>query len=1453
MPRIFSLLFLLFAGFALNAQSLQINEFLASNIAKGADEYEEYEDWVEIFNGSAQSIDLAGYYVTDNLNDLTKWQIPGGNPAATVIPAGGYLLLWADDQTFQGATHLPFGLSRSGEDIALVAPDGINVVDAISFSTQHTNISLGRDPGNNANWRFYDVPTPGEANGATNYLGVTSPPLIAFPAGSYNGGFQTEISSTDPQATIRYTLDGHNPEASSFEYQGAIDISGTMALRARAFKDQYIPGEMPSNMYFVDETFTLPVLSVVIDPDDLFDNQFGIYTNYNQEGVEWERPAYNLFLKDGAAAFNIKSGIRIQGRSSRLRPKKSFRLFFKSGYGADRLEYPLFENSSVQSFKNIVLRSGYDDDIQMPTGSLLRDPLTNEHWRGMGELATESNFAILYLNDEYWGIYNLRESVNDHFITDHTGYEDFDLIRYLKQAVDVKAGDLNEFNALYAFIRQNDFSQNAAYQEALQRIDMENFLNLQAMVICAEYRSWLWGVSAYRERTPDSKWRWTIWDMDRTYTNVNWNGFTILNDTTGLEQPNLLVNRLLANQQFKNDYINRIADFLNSRFLPDRVIAKIDSLADHIAPEIPNEASRWSRSVFQWENGVQSLRTFAEGRPAVVRNQLEAYFLVPGWAQLTLNANPQEGQVRINTLQLDSYPWSGQYVQTIPVELEATPMPGFEFVGWSDSNLGNSPVVTVTLDGDKTIDAIFAPTDTTEKIEIVAPLRVRTGERLPIVFRVKTPSGKMSPYYTFESGLQPQVALADTLVKFKKGTATLAPVVNSSDDFILTMNHPDLQALSRNVQVVNSPSVATYNGQLPAGQTVWDASADRLIDGDLTVPNGSELRIEAGTRILLGEHVNIFVDGTLTVEGTKAAPVLFTSDSWSAPWGGIELHNALGNIEYCFFVNGGADPAKGWAHTSTQPLIFAQDFSELNLKNTFILYSPGKALGGLRSTINVDQSVTAFVFHGGEFHYTILDYGNSYVMNIPNDDGVFADDDNDGFHIDYVHPDATGPSRIYNSFFLTGKDDAIDHNRSRLEIINCWLEDWIHEGVAASSWDTVRVINTVALRCEQGFEAGWGSPQMILDHCVSALNDVGLRFGDNYNTPATGQITATNMVIYDNADNIKNFVKNIQGPRPGAIDISFSMTNDVEFDSFPNCITGIPEFDEVYHLLPGSPGRGMGTAGKAMGIIDSLMLTYGPLMVNELMYRPAAGQDSDDWLELYNPNKTPIDIGNWVLKDDDDAHAYTIPAGTKVPANDFWVIARDSLAFQTIHPEVFNIVGNIGFGFGQGDQVRLYATTGEVVDSFAYDAVAPWPTQPNGGGPSLELINRLDNTLPGSWVASAVSGGTPGYQNSLVSIDDDKETSLPERFELAQNFPNPFNPETTIHYSLPKAGIIRLVIYDVLGRKIRTLVNQRQAAGSKQVRWNGRNDQGDIVGSGIYFYRLSSEEFNRVKKMVLLR
>ena len=158
-----------------------------------------------------------------------------------------------------------------------------------------------------------------------------------------------------------------------------------------------------------------------------------------------------------------------------------------------------------------------------------------------------------------------------------------------------------------------------------------------------------------------------------------------------------------------------------------------------------------------------------------------------------------------------------------------------------------------------------------------------------------------------------------------------------------------------------------------------------------------------------------------------------------------------------------------------------------------------------------------------------------------------------------------------------------------------------------------------------------------------------------------------------------------------------------------------------------------------------LDINYG-VVINEINYRPSI---PGDWVELYNPTDETIAIGLWMLKDDNDDHVFTIPENTIISANNFIVLCKDVAAFENLFSEVNNI-GDFGFGLGGGDQVRLFDSSEQLVDKVEYDEEDPWPIEPNGTGPILELIHpSLDNNRAENWAASNSNNGTPGEINSV--------------------------------------------------------------------------------------------------------
>ena len=260
------------------------------------------------------------------------------------------------------------------------------------------------------------------------------------------------------------------------------------------------------------------------------------------------------------------------------------------------------------------------------------------------------------------------------------------------------------------------------------------------------------------------------------------------------------------------------------------------------------------------------------------------------------------------------------------------------------------------------------------------------------------------------------------------------------------------------------------------------------------------------------------------------------------------------------------------------------------------------------------------------------------------------------------------------------------------------------------------------------------------------------------------------------------------------------------------------------------------------------------IVINEINYNSADNEfDPDDWVELYNPTSETISIGLWEFKDENDDHVFTIAEDVSLAPDQYLVLCKDGAAFTALFPDVSNYVGDLGFGLsGDGELIRLFDSSGVLVDAVEYDDSDPWPEEPDGNGPTLELINpNVDNALAENWSASSGYGSPGSLNSSYMSNEDEVLTST--EFILNYNYPNPFNPVTTISYKLPQAALVRMTIYDLLGRQVKTLINKTQDTGYKSVIWDATNDYGKPVSAGVYLYQIQAGNFVQSRKMVLLK
>jgi hypothetical protein len=725
---------------------LYINEILASNTGYYAG-LAVYVDWIEIFNAGSVSVDLGGYFLTDDKTVTDKWAIPEG----TVISAKGYKIFYADEKN--NGLHTSFRLNVEGEFIGLYNPQK-SAVDSITYKAQRNNVSFGRSSSDLSVLGYFIKPSPDYPNGDISFSSMLEKPRFSSEGGFYSSGLSVTLTSPEG-AEIRYTTNGDEPLQTSGIYTGPVNIGSTTCVRAKAFKEGFLESEIITHTYLIGVSKSLPVISLVTNEENLFSDETGIYvigTNGIRAGCsatpmnlnqDWERPAnIELFDEYGKIRINQLAGIKIFGGCSRQRyPIKSFEVFARRMYGKGSFDCKIFSTDNITQFESFLIRSSSDDQMQ----TMFRDGLGHTL---VSDLKVETQAyqpAVVYINGQYWGIHNLREKYSEAYFEEHYGINE-DNLNVIRNNPSVSGnvdnGSASHYLNMLSFLASH-YGESNIYENMNKQMDIESFTDYMASQIYLSADDWpgnnirYWRASTGRY----NRWRWVCYDMDQVVrsNNTRWN--SILLATTpynGNNWPNppwsvVLFNNLLKGTRFRNEFLQRITFLMNTSFAPGQIIHVVDSLQDKIRDEMPFHIQRWGgqlvndplreswiqplpRSMEEWENNVQVMRNFANSRPDTAINMLRRYFKLSGTVNITvINKDPGKGYLYMGPKRIPSDIHTGRYFSGIPLELNAKPKPGFRFAGWVVAQSGSpdtendAPLFSFTPSGNTSVTAWFEP------------------------------------------------------------------------------------------------------------------------------------------------------------------------------------------------------------------------------------------------------------------------------------------------------------------------------------------------------------------------------------------------------------------------------------------------------------------------------------------------------------------------------------------------------------------------------------------------------------------------------------------------------------------------------------------------------------------------------------------------------------------------
>ena len=482
--------------------------------------------------------------------------------------------------------------------------------------------------------------------------------VFDHPGGFYQTAFTLALAAPAGQGTIYYTTNGEEPlPVNRSRYLHPLEIAATTVVRAAAFRagtNQISAGAR--TFLFVSNVLTqtgslfpntwgahqgkrvpawygmaianqdngtafqtvaaglrsLPTLSIIANPPDLFSPDTGIYTHPQARGGDWERPiALEMFDADGRLAFRCGAGLRIHGGTSRQpeeSPKHSFRLAFNPRHGSAPLHFPVFGTRGGQTFDRLVLRAGNNDSWLTSRGEdrrqadYLRDEWMRQTMLDLGHPSARGRFVHLYLNGLYWGVYDLCEQPGPALLGTEpiTAASEFDV----RKANKIEAGDDVAWNQMMRLVNTGA-RDDRWYADLSRSLDLPELADYLILNFYAGNSDWDRTANwfALRPRTPDGRFQFLVWDGECTLRNPEADTLDFDDD----ESPPRLFHALSANAEFRKLFATRARKLLfdGGPLAPEKAAERYRALADSVALALTAEAARWGN----YRRDVQSYKT----------------------------------------------------------------------------------------------------------------------------------------------------------------------------------------------------------------------------------------------------------------------------------------------------------------------------------------------------------------------------------------------------------------------------------------------------------------------------------------------------------------------------------------------------------------------------------------------------------------------------------------------------------------------------------------------------------------------------------------------------------------------------------------------------------------------------------------------------------------------------